>query len=326
VRATRSRDVRAPNLRDRFDQTLGGAGGTDRYNPAFNGQTFPFSGISTSGGNPGLRPEKADTTTAGIVLQPSFLDGFQASLDWYKVNIKGAIASLNTQTIVDQCNLGDTSLCQYVHRGTTSINGNPLGDINNIDAFFLNLARETYAGFDLELGYRKALTLFGGGPESISVRVFGTHYTTVEQQPPSLLDPATGNRVAGRVIDNLPTTPDSATAVISYRNGPMSLTIAERYQGSAKININFVESTVRTVAGFTTVDDNTLGATFTTDLTASWQPESIEGLRVYSTITNLFDRAPQIQPATSAGRTVFPPGVVGDLIGRRYVVGAEYKF
>ncbi len=29
-----------------------------------------------------VKPEKADTTTAGIVFQPSFLEGFQASVDW----------------------------------------------------------------------------------------------------------------------------------------------------------------------------------------------------------------------------------------------------
>ncbi len=56
---------------------------------------------------PNLKPEKADTTTAGIVFQPTFLEGFQASLDWYEVEIKGAIASLTATTIVQQCNAGD---------------------------------------------------------------------------------------------------------------------------------------------------------------------------------------------------------------------------
>ena len=52
------------------------------------------------------------------------------------------------------------------------------------------------------------------------------------------------------------------------------------------------------------------------------------GLRVYSTITNLFDHDPAILP-TVGGRTGFGPGVAtigADSLGRRYVVGAEYKF
>src|SRR5262249_17844176 len=55
VRATRSRDVRAANLRDRFDQTRGGFTVTD---PSKNPPTT-VSGTSFSGGNPEVKPEKA---------------------------------------------------------------------------------------------------------------------------------------------------------------------------------------------------------------------------------------------------------------------------
>ncbi|MFO1503153.1 MAG: TonB-dependent receptor [Steroidobacteraceae bacterium] len=326
VRATRSRDVRAPNLRDRYDSTLGGVNATDRNSRLPAGTGIPYSVIGFSGGNLDLKPEKADTTTAGIVFQPTFLEGFQASLDWYEVRIKGAIAQLGAQTIVDQCNAGDLSLCQYVHRNTNTVQ-NPLGDIVQIDNYFLNLNKEIYRGFDAELGYRKSLTLFGGGPESITVRVFGTHYTTVKQQPPSLLG-AGGTVTRGATIDNLSTTPDAATAILGYRNGPLSVSIVERYSGSRKINRLFEESTSRTVSGApftTTVDDNSVGAVYTTDLTAGWQVSQVEGLRVYSTITNLFDKVPPIFP-TQGGRTGFGSGVLGDVLGRRYVVGAEYKF
>jgi iron complex outermembrane recepter protein len=325
VRATRSRDVRAPNLRDRFDSTLGGVNATDRNSRLPAGTGIPYSVIGFSGGNPDLKPEKADTTTAGIVFQPSFLEGFQASLDWYEVRIKGAIAQLGAQTIVDQCNAGDQAICQYVIRNSNTVQ-NPLGDIVQINNFFLNLNKEIYRGFDAELGYRKSLTLFGGGPESITVRVFGTHYKTVKQQPPTLLG-AGGATTRGPTINNLSTTPDAATAILGYRNGPLSVSIVERYTSDRKINRLFEESTSRTasLAGFTTVDDNSVGAVYTTDLTVGWQPSQVEGLRVYSTITNLFDKVPPIFP-TQGGRTGFGNGVLGDVLGRRYVVGAEYKF
>ena len=73
------------------------------------------------------------------------------------------------------------------------------------------------------------------------------------------------------------------------------------------------------------MDDNSLSATFTTDLSLGWSPSKFEGLRLYSTITNLFDKEPQILPSTG-GRTGFGSGVAGDLIGRRYVAGVQYKF
>ncbi len=325
VRATRSRDVRAPNLRDRFDSTLGGVNATDRNSRLPVGTGIPYSVIGFSGGNLDLKPEKADTITAGIVFQPSFLDGFQASLDWYEVRIKGAIAQLGAQTIVDQCNAGDLAICQYVIRNSNTVQ-NPLGDIVQINNFFLNLNKEIYRGFDAELGYRKALTLFGGAAESISLRVFATHYTTVKQQPPTLLG-AGGTTTRGPTIDNLSTTPDAATAVLGYRNGPLSVSIVERWSGQRNINRVFEESTSRTatIAGFTTVDDNSVGGVYTTDLTVGWQAPQIEGLRVYSTITNLFDKVPPIFP-TQGGRTGFGNGVLGDVLGRRYVVGVDYKF
>src|SRR6185369_13964448 len=309
VRATRSRDVRAPNLRDRFDQTLGGVNAQDKNSRLTS--PINYSVIGFSGGNPDLKPEKADTTTAGIVFQPHFFEGFQASLDWYEVRIDGAIAQLSGQTIVDQCNAGDASLCQYVHRNTNT-SQNPLGDITQIDTYFLNLNKEIYRGFDAELDWHKSLTLFGGGPESISVRVFGTHYTTVKQLPPTLLG-AGGALVRGPTINNLATTPDAATAIFGYRNGGYSLSILERYTGGRKIGRLNEESAVRapTVTGLTTVDDNSVGGSYTTDLSLGWLPEKFEGLRVYGTITNLFDKEPAIFP-TTGGRTGFGTGVLGD--------------
>ena len=323
LRATRSRDVRAANLRDRFDQTLGGVNATDRNAQLRN--PINYSVIGFSGGNPDLEPEKADTTTAGIVFQPHFLEGFQASFDWYKVTIKGAIAQLGGQVIVDQCNAGDQTLCQYVHRNGNTTQ-NPLGDITQIDNYFLNLNQEVYQGIDVELGYRKVLTLFGGGPESITVRVFGTHYLTVKQLPPETLG-ANGVRSRGPTIDNLTTTPDAATAILGYRNGGLSFTAIERYTGDRAVNRLYEESTVRTptLTGYTTVDDNSVAGIFLTDLTVGWEPQLLDGLRVYSTITNLLDKKPAIFP-TTGGRTGFGNGVSGDSIGRRYVVGAEYKF
>lgn len=330
LRGTRSRDVRAPNLRDRFDSTLSGAAAVDRNSKL--SAPISYSVVGYSGGNPDVKPEKADTTTAGIVFQPSFLEGFQASVDWYKVEIAGAIAQLTAQTIVDQCNNGDTSLCQYVHRNSDT-SRNPLGDITQLDAFFLNLNKETYQGIDIELGYRTPLTLFGGGPESITARIFATHYITVKQVSPNSLA-ANGAVVPGAVINNLLTTPDSATAILGYRNGGISVTAVGRYTDTRNVNRLYEESTVRapTVTGFTTVDDNTVGSMFFADLNVSWEPGFMEGLRLYSTITNLLDHKPAILP-TVGGRTGFGPGVsgttvnsVGDVLGRRYVVGAEYKF
>jgi outer membrane receptor protein involved in Fe transport len=316
-RATRSRDVRAPNLRDRFDQTRGGFTVTDRAkNPP---QTV--SGTSFSGGNPAVEPEKADTSTIGIVLQPAFLEGFQTSVDWYSIKIKEAISQLSAQTLVDRCVAGDAFLCQFVQRAAN-------GDIVEIDSLFINLNEQKIEGMDIELDYRRSLELLGGGPEQISARFFGTRLMHNSIQAPG----GTVDEIAGQVLGsvqggNTVGGPKwKASAILGYGNGPYSATLIGRYIGGGILDRTLVESSTR-IAGVTTIDDNHVGSVFYTDLSLSFSPEKYEGLRVYGTVTNAFDRAPPQAPG-AIGRTgvLDLPTTIHDLVGRRYVVGLDYKF
>lgn len=316
LRATRSRDVRAPNLRDRFDQTRGGFTVTD----TFFTPNRTVSGTSFSGGNPAVNPEKADTTTVGIVFQPAFLSGFQTSIDWYSIKIKEAIAQLSSQQLVTACVSGDTSLCQYVHRA-------PNNDIIQIDSLFINLNQQKIEGVDVELSYRKPLELFGGGPEQVTARLFGTralHNQIIS--PAGVVDEIAG-QVNGAALGGYTFGGPKwkASAILGYSNGPWSGTIIERYIGSGVLDRTLVESSVA-IAGKTTIDDNTVGSVLYTDLTVGFSPEQIEGLRVYGNVTNLFDRGPP-QTAAAIGRTgILDLFSIHDVIGRRYVVGVEYKF
>ena len=75
--------------------------------------------------------------------------------------------------------------------------------------------------------------------------------------------------------------PEHSKAVLQLeinRNGPLSVSIVERYTSDRKINRLFEESTSRTatLAGFTTVDDNSVGAVYTTDLTVGWQAPQVD--------------------------------------------------
>ena len=74
--------------------------------PSFEQINFPGAQQQaevTVGGNSLLTPEEADTLTAGIVYDPEWLDGFSMTLDYYKIEIENAIASVNEQYIVDHC-------------------------------------------------------------------------------------------------------------------------------------------------------------------------------------------------------------------------------
>jgi iron complex outermembrane recepter protein len=60
-----------------------------------------FTGIRS--GNPLLQEETARTYTFGMVVQPRFLEGLSLSLDYFDIELEGAITSISSQNIVDSC-------------------------------------------------------------------------------------------------------------------------------------------------------------------------------------------------------------------------------
>ncbi|WP_289445687.1 TonB-dependent receptor domain-containing protein, partial [Klebsiella pneumoniae] len=56
-------------------------------------------------GNTELKPEIANTWTAGLVVEPRWIPRFRASIDFWHINIDGAIASYTPQVITDRCKL-----------------------------------------------------------------------------------------------------------------------------------------------------------------------------------------------------------------------------
>ncbi len=70
VRATRSRDIRAPGIGDLYSRDSMGP------NTIVNTPTGSVSAPILLSGNPTLKPEEADTKTYGITYQPDWLSGF----------------------------------------------------------------------------------------------------------------------------------------------------------------------------------------------------------------------------------------------------------
>src|SRR5690606_15324626 len=121
-----------------------------------------------SGGNPNVNPEKADTWTVGAVLRPEAVRGFSLSADYYDIRIKGAIGQLGPQSVLNGCLLDNVAqLCNLVTLGS---DGTPtlVGDI------FINVNENRVRGLDVEANYSTALSLFGGGSETIGTRLFAS--------------------------------------------------------------------------------------------------------------------------------------------------------
>lgn len=302
LRTTRSRDTRAATLSERFDW----AGGGTTANDPLTGTSYSIQQIS--GGNPEVDPELADTWTAGFVLQPMLLEGFALSADWYDVKIKDYISLLGAQRIIDDCDAGAAELCQRI---TRDLGTNLIQIVRNV---FLNVARARVQGVDIEATYRTPIRLFSDGGEQLGIRLFASYLA----ENSFLLSGVPKRDDAGTTV--LPHW--TATAVVSYANGPFTASISGRYIDD---RVQFSDP----VPVASQLDDNTVDSAFYTNLRLSYDFDAgNRGThRIFLHVANLFDRDPPIVANWSdfMGASPFPPGL-HDTLGRRFTAGVEFEF
>lgn len=112
-----------------------------------------FGGLQ--GGNPNLTEETADTVTFGFVFQPSFLEGFNLTVDYYDIEIENAIESVTGQDIVDGCYQAaslNPAFCSSQSRNTDSASPQ-FGGFNFLQSSDINFSRLETDGYDLTASY-----------------------------------------------------------------------------------------------------------------------------------------------------------------------------
>jgi iron complex outermembrane receptor protein len=214
LRGTYSRDIRAPNLQELF------AAGTSNTNtvidPFNNRQSIQYTGFNT--GNLSLDPEKAKTIGLGVVVQPGFLPGFQASVDYFNIDVEGAIGTVAAQDIVDFCFEGIQQYCSAITRGT-SPGGAPI--ITRIAISPFNLAVKEARGLDFDASYRFALSdLNEGWNGNIALRVLASHYIKNYEDNGIVLPTDTAGQNDG---DETPSWTYRISA--TYSNDPLALSL-----------------------------------------------------------------------------------------------------
>jgi outer membrane receptor protein involved in Fe transport len=315
LRATRSRDIRAPNLNDLFaPQQL-----------RIATVTAPGRGsvivTTITSGNTNLKAEEADTVTAGIALQPAAMPGFSASFDYYRIKLNGSIAAAPAQSIINGCNTGITALCSLMRSSVTGA-----VDPVNFDQLLLqsvNLAFVQTSGLDLELAYRLPLArLSDSGKGELNFRLLGTHVTDLTTNdglntPLSVSHNAAQIGLGGGVPDwNL-------TGVISYRIGRLGLNTQIRHINSGVYNNNINADPAK--GAVNTIDDNHIPSAtyvgFSGDYVLKTQQNG-QRLQLYWAVDNLFDRTPPALAAAS--NAAYTNSAFFDVIGRSYRLGLRY--
>jgi iron complex outermembrane recepter protein len=185
-RGTYAHAVRAPNIGELFTPvTTGltnlttdpcaGAAPTTNANLAAvcRAQGAPASSIGaianpnsgqaniTGGGNVNVKPEKSNSYTFGTVLQPRFLSGFTATIDYYHIKVTDAITTPTPGDILNAC-FGNLSAASATSAACTSIRRNPgTGQLSGSPATtaglpgqLSNLGQLETDGIDLSANYR----------------------------------------------------------------------------------------------------------------------------------------------------------------------------
>ncbi|MBX7539959.1 TonB-dependent receptor domain-containing protein [Qipengyuania sphaerica] len=130
------------------------------------------------GGNPDLTPEIADTYTAGVVLTPTFLPGFSASVDWFKIDLEDAIQGYGQDTILGTCTrTADPFFCGLINRdGSGSIWRSNLGYVEDIQYNVGGIGTE---GVDVQAGYSSQI----GDAGRLSLSFVGTYLMSLTLDP-----------------------------------------------------------------------------------------------------------------------------------------------
>ena len=170
IRATMSTAYRAPQVTDLFG---GGVTSFDFFNdPCPASATDPnviancaAAGIplgtglaasqfaALSGGNPNLEPETADTSTIGLIFTPSFLEGFQMSIDYWDIEVDNLISRNTSDSIVQSCFMGDPGLADPSCARFNIIVGAGGVQISNLTNQQTNLSGVSTDGVDLGVQY-----------------------------------------------------------------------------------------------------------------------------------------------------------------------------
>lgn len=261
------------------------------------------------GGNPGLKPEKATSFTAGFVLQPT--KNLSATVDYWSIDLKEVIGAVGATTIVQRCFNRDganptfsatNEWCQLFNRDAN--NGGVIG-LKQLDR---NQAFVKIAGVDLGLDYSLNLKQLG----SLRWNLLTTWIEKNTSQTTSV-DPV--NDFVGTIGSTTASATPTwrATLTTSYSLGGLSLQLTNR----------FIDKMVHsnTITGGSPVSNTGTAATWYHDLSARYA--ITPNLSVRAGISNLTDQQPRLYSPNIQANT--DPSTF-DVLGRRYFVGLNAKF
>ena len=302
LRGTRSRDIRAPTLNDLF---AAGAAGTTTL--TYKG--IQYGGVKTqTSGNPGLHPEIANTTVLGGTYQPSWFDGLNLSVDYHDININGAIATPNSQTLLDQCSTNPTTPVCVSFLGLDPVTGGLL----SVRQQPQNVNVLKTSGWDFEVSYRTPLAdwfpVFGDG--NMTFRALASRLNHYREVIPGL----TPTDTAGEVTGSTPRW--RGTGQVNFNREALSFLLQMDYVSGGAYSNAYVEGI--------DINKNHFGSYVKWSTRVGYKV--MDGLELYANVNNLLDRRAPIIPALAGTAPPATNRTLYDIVGRYFRLGFRYSY
>lgn len=261
------------------------------------------------GGNPDVKPEKADTYSFGFVLTPQFLDGMVLTVDYYNIKIKDGINNLDPKFILNQCLTAD-ELCNFVKRAPSNGNlwvGSNVQTSGQIISLNNNLSVEKVDGVDISGDY----TLNVGDMGSVNFHDVMNVVTKHDIKQTATAAPEHCKGAWHGLSCGYPN-PAFRNVLRTTWNTPWNVGLSLNWRHISK---------VKDLDG-----DKNLGARDYFDLTGTWDVNSSVMLMVGA--NNLFDKTPPIA-GDGAGPSLFGNGNIFpgmyDALGRYMFARIQYR-
>jgi iron complex outermembrane receptor protein len=316
LRATRSRDIRAPTVGELFTvQSIGIGPLVDqdtagRTTVGYNSN--PQAVRTLAGGNINLVPEISHTTTLGATFSPKFFPGFNLSVDYYDVSIAGAISTLSGSNLTAACRNGSDAACARITRDAT-------GTVIEVRSNSQNIAKFETSGLDFEASYVMPMSSLSDSiPGTLRIRALATYvkkfvFDTGVVPIDSAGDVGVGT---GNAIPKW-----RGLLGISYQNETIGLDARIRYVDGGKFNHLLEKEYVESItipgspASTAYLINNDVGSRTYVDLGIQFKVS--DQFTLSGNVNNVFDVKPPLSP-------VGP--VYHDAVGRYFTASARVKF
>ena len=289
-----------------------------------SGGTYAFPSLV---GNPSLKPEKANTWTAGLVLRSPFdadmLKSLRFTVDYYNISVKDAIGPQSIDIAQRQCLDPAFNPTYDVNspfcKGVQRVAGD--GAIGNVQTTYYNNGRFKTSGLDFQLDWAADV-----GPGRLSINTVMNYLLQMKTAELSVLPlvdyagslgPSQNGLNAGAFRWKMLNT-------FGYNVGPVGLSLQWQHLPSAK-SASYPGNT--SLGAATTL----VGAPAYDLFNLSGHVTLKRDFTVRFGVDNLFDKAPPIvEYNTAAAAGTLPGGAFNnyfyDLNGRRFYLGVNVKF